>query len=105
MNTTTVSKLNPNKSTAKTNGSPTTEATDHPAEAAASTGAAAPSVVTTPASDKKPVTVMLSESLHKRAKITAELSGVSLSDLVEAQLKVVVKERLPGLLAKLDTES
>jgi hypothetical protein len=103
MNQTNVSKLTPTKAPAKSNGSPTTDATDPQAEVAAAAPTVTTTVTTTPASDKKPVTVMLSEHLHKRVKITAELSGVSLSDLVEEQLKIVVKERLPGLLAKLDT--
>jgi hypothetical protein len=104
MNTTTASKIPSQKTTPK-NGSPTTDATDHPEQTAASTTSATPSVPTTPAADKKPVTVMLTESLHRKVKITAELSGISLSDLVEEQLKTVVKERLPGLLAKLDTDT
>lgn len=101
MNTTTVSKNAP-KTPAKSNGSPSpTE--DHAGEQPAATTTAAPSVPTTTATDKKPVTVMLTERLHKRVKTTAELSGVSLSDLVEEQLPAVVKARLPGLLTKLDT--
>jgi hypothetical protein len=103
MNTTTASKIPSQKTTPK-NGSPTTEATDHPEQPTT----AAPSTPTPPAApaiEKKPVTVMLTETLHRKVKITAELSGISLSDLVEEQLKTVVKERLPGLLAKLDTES
>ena len=83
-----------NKTSTKPNTSPKNGETD-PATAPA-TAASAP--------DKKPVTVMVTEALHRKAKITAELSGKSLSDLVEAQLKIVVKEKLPGLLAGLDTE-
>jgi predicted HicB family RNase H-like nuclease len=54
---------------------------------------------------KKPVTVMLSPALHRRVKVMAELSGSSLSDLVESQIESLVKERLPGLLASLETGS
>jgi hypothetical protein len=100
MNTTNVSKITPNKPTPKNGtGSP-----DHPESTAASATPAAPSATTAPAPDKKPITVMVTESLHRKAKITAELSGVSLSDLIEAQLRVVVKERLPGLLSQLGDE-
>lgn len=55
-------------------------------------------------SDKKPVTVMIPEALHMRAKVMAELSGVSLSELVEEMIDKTVKARLPKLLAGL-TES
>jgi len=44
----------------------------------------------------------VSDQTHRKAKITAELSGVSLSDLVERQLKILVKEKLPALLAGLN---
>jgi hypothetical protein len=87
---------NPNK----TNGS-----TDHPDQTPAQTNTAAPIPTVTTVSDKKPVTVMLPDTLHRKVKITAELSGLSLSDLVEAQLKIVVKERLPGRLAALNADS
>lgn len=53
---------------------------------------------------KKMVTVMLTAEMHKRAKVLAELSGTSLSNLVEELVERVVKSRLPGLLAGL-TES
>lgn len=55
-------------------------------------------------SDKKPITVMLSDDLHKKAKIMAELSDRSLSDLVEEMVSRTVKSRLPGLLAALTAE-
>lgn len=107
MTTSNVSKITPNKTTStKGNGSPSSDTPDQPEQPTASTASTTPSATTpTPtASDKKPVTVMIPEVLHKRAKITAELSGVSLSDLVEEQLRAVVRVRLPGLLAGLDTE-
>lgn len=55
-------------------------------------------------SDKKTVTVMIPEGLHTRAKVMAELSGVSLSELVEEMIDKTVKARLPKLIAGL-TES
>jgi predicted HicB family RNase H-like nuclease len=50
---------------------------------------------------KKPITIMLSEDLHKKAKILAELSDTSLSELVEDLCERTVKSRLPALLASL----
>ena len=44
---------------------------------------------------------MLSEDLHKKAKILAELSDTSLSELVEDLCERTVKSRLPALLASL----
>jgi hypothetical protein len=95
MNTTTQHKTAP-KTPSKPNGTSTTE---HPEQPTAHTTP----VATAPASDKKPVTVMIPEGLHRKVKVLAELSGTSLSDLVEGQLKTLVKERLPGLLASLDS--
>ncbi len=48
--------------------------------------------------DKKPITVMVPESLARKAKIMAELEGKSLSELVEENLATLVKRRLPKLL-------
>jgi len=59
-----------------------------------------PSPTTAP--EKKPITVTVSDSLFRKSKILSQLSGKSLSELVEEQLKFVVKERLPALLAGLD---
>lgn len=95
-NTTTPNKSTTNK--AKSNGTTPEETSEQ------SAAASSPTPSPTPAPEKKPVTVMIPESLHKRAKITAELSGMSLSDLVESQLKILVKEKLPALLAGLDAE-
>lgn len=97
-----ITTTTPNKSTitkTKTNGT-------NPGETSEQSGATtSPGAATTPtAPEKKPLTVLLSEQTHRKAKITAELSGVSLSDLVEAQLKILVKEKLPALLAGLDAE-
>lgn len=50
---------------------------------------------------KKMISVMLTPELHKRAKVLAELSGTSLSDLVEEVVARTVKSRLPGLLVGL----
>lgn len=66
--------------------------------------AAAPSPTATSAPEKKPVTVMIPEALHRKVKVLAELSGTSLSDLVETEMKALVKSKLPGLLAGLDAE-
>lgn len=93
--TTTTTPNKPTNTKAKSNGE------DHSQEPVVSTTITTP---TTAAPEKKPVTVMIPEVLHRKAKITAELSGTSLSDLVEAQLKAVVKEKLPGLLAGLEAE-
>jgi len=87
-----------NKSTitkTKTNGT-------NPEQSAASTSPT--STPAAPAPEKKPLTVMVSESTFRKSKILSQLSGTSLSDLVESQLKAIVKERLPGLLAGLDSE-
>jgi predicted HicB family RNase H-like nuclease len=92
-NTTTPTKLATTKT--KSNGE------EHSQEPVASTS---PTPPPTTAPDKKPITVLVSEQTHRKVKITAELSGVSLSDLVEAQLKILVKEKLPALLAGLDAE-
>ena len=88
-----------NKNTPRANGLP-----DPSAEAVPQTGTVATSPTPSASPDKKPVTVMVTESLHRKAKITAELSGISLSDLIEAQLRVIVKDRLPGLLLQLGDE-
>lgn len=92
-NTTTPNK--PATTKTKSNGE------DHSQEPVASTSTTSS---TTAAPEKKPVTVMLSEQLHRKAKITAELSGTSLSDLIETEMKALVKNKLPGLLAGLDAE-
>lgn len=63
-----------------------------------------PTPSTTTAPEKKPVTVMIPEALHRKVKVLAELSGTSLSDLVETEMKALVKTKLPGLLAGLDAE-
>lgn len=98
------SKTTPKSTTSPKNGSPSEDHTGE--QPSASTTTAGPSTPTAPtATDKKPITVLVSESLHRKVKVLAELSGTSLSELVEEQLRVVVKERLPGLLAKLDTDS
>ncbi|GMV15483.1 MAG: hypothetical protein AMXMBFR56_37070 [Polyangiaceae bacterium] len=75
-------------------------------EETAEQSAAAPSTTstTTTAPDKKPVTVMIPEALHRKVKVLAELSGTSLSDLVEAEMRALVKSKLPALLAGLDAE-
>lgn len=91
-NTTTNTK--PTITKTKSNGEETSE------RSAASTN---PGAATTPtAPEKKPITVTVSDSLFRKSKILSQLSGKSLSELVEEQLKVVVKERLPALLAGLD---
>jgi len=51
--------------------------------------------------DKKPITVMVPESLARKAKVMAELEGRSLSELVEENLEALVKRRLPKLLASI----
>lgn len=94
-NTTTNTKPTPTKT--KSNGTNPEETTE---QSAAPTN---PTPSPTPAPEKKPITVLVSDQTHRKAKITAELSGVSLSDLVEGQLKILVKEKLPALLAGLDT--
>lgn len=95
-NTTTPNKSTPTKT--KSNGTTPEETSEQSAAAPTPT----PSATTAP--EKKPITVLVSDQTHRKAKITAELSGVSLSDLVEGQLKILVKERLPALLAGLDAE-
>lgn len=96
--TTTPTTPKPATTKPKTNGTTSEETSDQ------SAAAPSPTPSTTTAADKKPITVLVSEQTHRKAKITAELSGVSLSDLVEAQLKILVKDKLPGLLAGLDAE-
>lgn len=93
MTTTTPTKSTTNKT--KSNGE------EHSHEPAASTN---PTPSPTTAPDKKPVTVMIPEALHRKVKVLAELSGTSLSDLVETEMKALVKTKLPGLLAGLDAE-
>jgi len=95
-NTTTTNKSTITSKT-KSNGTNTEETSE---QSAASTS---PTPSPTTAPEKKPITVLVSDQTHRKAKITAELSGVSLSDLVEGQLKILVKEKLPALLAGLDT--
>lgn len=95
-NTTTTNKSTITKT--KSNGTNPEETSEQ------SAAAPSPTSTTTTAPEKKPLTVLVSEQTHRKAKITAELSGVSLSDLVEAQLKILVKEKLPALLAGLDAE-
>lgn len=56
-------------------------------------------------SDKKCVTVMVPENLHRKVKVLAELSGTSLSDLVEEMIDKTVKARLPRLLGVLMPET
>lgn len=94
MTNATASKSTSTKTSNKPNGS-TQEPTTEPVTA--STAAPSPA----PTEARKPITVMVGEVLHRKVKITAELSGISLSDLVEEQLRTIVKERLPGLLASL----
>lgn len=93
--TTTTTPNKPTNTKAKSNGE------DHSQEPVVSTSTTSP---TTPAPEKKPVTVMIPEALHRKVKVLAELSGTSLSDLVETEMKALVKNKLPGLLAGLETE-
>jgi hypothetical protein len=92
--TTTPSKSTTTKT--KSNGE------DHSQEPVVSTSPT-PST-TTPAPEKKPVTVMIPEALHRKVKLLAELSGTSLSDLIETEMKALVKSKLPALLAGLGAE-
>lgn len=106
MTNTTPSKATSTKTTSKANGSSTGEHPDQPPvpEGTSTPSASSATPASAPAPDKKPVTVMIPEALHRKVKITAELSGQSLSDIVEEQLKIIVRERLPGLLAGLEAE-
>lgn len=97
--TTTTTPSKPTNTKAKSNGTNPEETSEQSAAAPSPTP-----TTTTAAPEKKPVTVMLSEQLHRKAKITAELSGTSLSDLIETEMKALVKNKLPGLLAGLDAE-
>jgi hypothetical protein len=94
--TTTTTTNKPTTTKAKSNGEEQSQ------DPAASTTPAIPP--TSAAPDKKPVTVMIPEALHRKVKVLAELSGSSLSDLIETEMKALVKSKLPGLLAGLEAE-
>lgn len=60
--------------------------------------------MTKPKTGKKMVSVMLTDSLHRKVKVMAELEGKSLSSTIEEILEALVKRRLPKLIAGMDAE-